>query len=156
MTVKATALDAALGAVPPEQLGDATIIPLLNGIDHVARLREVYGAERVVAGAIRSDTERVAPGRIRAPALAHAAARRWRGTAAGRAAPVELAASGAARPRGEAIAAELTAAGVPCAVRDDESLLLWSKLVGIASGGPGGGARRARRARRGPIRSCTR
>ena len=33
-------------------------------MDHVQRLREVYGPQRVVAGAIRSDTERVAPGHI--------------------------------------------------------------------------------------------
>jgi 2-dehydropantoate 2-reductase len=135
VTVKATALEAALRGAPPERLGDATIIPLLNGIDHVARLREVYGAERVVAGAIRSDTERVAPGRI-VHRLWHTP-RPAEGEALppGAPHPVELAATGAARPRAEAIAAELTAAGVPCAVRDDESLLLWSKFVGIASGG---------------------
>jgi 2-dehydropantoate 2-reductase len=45
ITVKATALEAALGAVPPEELGGGGVVPLLNGVDHVARLRERYGAE---------------------------------------------------------------------------------------------------------------
>jgi 2-dehydropantoate 2-reductase len=135
VTVKATHLEAALSAAPPERLGAATVIPLLNGIDHVARLRAVYGDEQVVAGAIRSDTERVAPGRI-VHRLWHVPRPADGGPLApGAPHPVELAAGGAARPRAKAIAAELTAAGVPCAVRDNEALLLWSKLVGIASGG---------------------
>ncbi len=135
VTVKATHLDAALAAVPPERLGDAVVIPLLNGVDHMARLRAVYGAERVVAGAIRSDTERVAPGRI-VHRLWHVPRPPDGGPLPPSAPhPVELAAQGELRPRAEAIAAELTAAGVPCAVRDDEAQLLWSKFVGIASGG---------------------
>ena len=47
ITVKATALKAALRAVAPEKLGDGVVVPLLNGIDHVEQLRESYGAERV-------------------------------------------------------------------------------------------------------------
>jgi len=39
VTVKATQLDAALASVPADRLGDALIVPLLNGIEHVARLR---------------------------------------------------------------------------------------------------------------------
>ena len=135
VTVKATHLDEALRQAPAERLGDALVIPLLNGVDHVQRLREVYGPERVVAGAIRSDTERVAPGHIvhrvwHVPQPADGAALAPTATH-----PVELAASAAQRARVEAVAAELTAAGVPCAVRGDEAQVLWSKLVGLASGG---------------------
>jgi ketopantoate reductase len=43
ITVKATALEAALRAVAPEKLGDWVVVPLLNGIDHVERLRDHYG-----------------------------------------------------------------------------------------------------------------
>jgi 2-dehydropantoate 2-reductase len=135
VTVKATHLDAALRQAPPERLGDGLVIPLLNGVDHVQRLRAEYGPDRVVAGAIRSDTERVAPGHIvhrvwhaRVPADGAALSP----TAVH---PVELAANEAVRARVEAVAAELTAAGVPCAVRVDEAQVLWSKLVGLASGG---------------------
>jgi 2-dehydropantoate 2-reductase len=135
VTVKATHLDAALAQAPAERLGDALVIPLLNGVDHVEWLRKAYGRERVVAGAIRSDTERVAPG--------HIVHRVWHVPQAANGAPlaptaphpVELAASEAVRGRAEAVAAELSAAGVPCAVRADEVQLLWSKLVSLASGG---------------------
>src|SRR5919205_4423141 len=46
ITVKATALEAALEAVPEEKLGGGVVVPLLNGVDHVAQLRERYGPER--------------------------------------------------------------------------------------------------------------
>ena len=63
IAVKATQLDAALA-----QLGDAreagTIVPLLNGIDHLAALRARFGEERVVAATIGVEAERVAEGRF--------------------------------------------------------------------------------------------
>src|SRR5215213_11414049 len=40
ITVKATALEAALSAVPPKKLGDGVVVPLLNGVDHVGQLRD--------------------------------------------------------------------------------------------------------------------
>src|SRR5271169_4321919 len=46
VAVKATQLDAALAAfTKPESV--RAIVPLLNGIDHLALLREKYGAEKV-------------------------------------------------------------------------------------------------------------
>src|SRR5215218_4196475 len=42
ITVKATVLEAALRAVPPEKLGDSVLVPLLNGVDHVEHLRDRY------------------------------------------------------------------------------------------------------------------
>ena len=63
VTVKATGLESALELAPPASVGTATVVPLLNGIDHVALLRTCY--PNVVAGAIRVESERVAPGRIR-------------------------------------------------------------------------------------------
>jgi hypothetical protein len=50
ITVKATALEAALETVPEQGLGSGVVVPLLNGIDHVARLCERYGPERVFRG----------------------------------------------------------------------------------------------------------
>src|SRR3712207_6008743 len=57
ITVKATALEAALRAVAPEKLGDGIVVPLLNGVDHVAQLRHRYGPERVLPGTIRVEAE---------------------------------------------------------------------------------------------------
>ena len=64
VTVKATQLDSALRSVVvnPEALG--AIVPLLNGIDHVALLRARFGHERVVPASIAVESERVAPGKI--------------------------------------------------------------------------------------------
>jgi 2-dehydropantoate 2-reductase len=108
VSTKATSLEGALELAPADAVGDAVVIPLLNGIDHVERLREFYG--RVVAGAIRVESERLAPGRIRqsGPFLL-----------------VELAGA-------EPIAEELRAAGVQCSVREDERAVLWDKLAVLA------------------------
>jgi 2-dehydropantoate 2-reductase len=108
IATKATGLESALALVAPEQVGTATVIPLLNGVDHVALLRERY--PNVVAGAIRVESERVATGLIR------------QSTPFVR---IELAG-------GEAIASELREAGIDARVRDDELSLLWEKLVFLA------------------------
>jgi 2-dehydropantoate 2-reductase len=125
VTTKATQLEAALSLAPPAQVNDATVIPLLNGIDHVALLRSRYA--NVVAGAMRVESERRASGHIvqRSPFVA-----------------VELAGA-------EPVAAELRSAGIDCVVRDDEQTLLWSKLAFLgplalattALGGPMGEVR---------------
>jgi 2-dehydropantoate 2-reductase len=108
VTTKATQLDGALPLAAPTVVDVALVVPLLNGIDHLARLRERYA--RVVAGTIRVEAERVAPGRVRqtTPFLR-----------------MELA--------GEASLAEtIRAAGIECSVRDDERTMLWDKLAFLA------------------------
>jgi 2-dehydropantoate 2-reductase len=131
ITVKATALEAALRAVPPEKLGDSVLVPLLNGVDHVEHLRESYGAERVLPGTIRVEAEQIGPGRVR-----HLSAF----------ADVQVAPRPATQARAEALCEELRGAGLGCEVRDDEVTMLWSKLCFLApfalattaSGGPVG------------------
>ena len=63
MTPKATQLEAALALAPAERVGDAVVVPLLNGIDHVALLRDRY--EHVLAATFRAESERVEPGLVR-------------------------------------------------------------------------------------------
>jgi 2-dehydropantoate 2-reductase len=129
ITVKATALEAALRAVAPEKLGDGVVVPLLNGIDHVERLRDRYGPERVLPGTIRVEAEQIGPGRVR-----HLSAF----------ADVQVAPRPATQARAEALCEELHGAGLGCEVRDDEVTMLWSKLCFLApfalattaSGGP--------------------
>jgi 2-dehydropantoate 2-reductase len=108
ITTKATGLASALELTPKERVGTAAVVPLLNGIDHVALLRTRY--RKVIAGAIRVESERVAPGRIRQiwPFLR-----------------VDLAGE-------EGIAAELRAAGIDAHCQDDELSLLWEKLAFLA------------------------
>jgi 2-dehydropantoate 2-reductase len=108
VTTKAMQLEASLALAPPERVGGAVVIPLLNGIDHVGLLRARY--RNVVAGAIRVESERLATSRFRqsSPFVR-----------------VELAGA-------EPIAAELQAAGISCRVRADELSLLWDKLAFLA------------------------
>ncbi len=65
VATKATQLDDALARVPAEVLGDAVLLPLLNGFEHMTVLRTRYPAARVVAGAVRVVASRTAPGVIR-------------------------------------------------------------------------------------------
>jgi 2-dehydropantoate 2-reductase len=118
VTVKATQLEAAVEAVPAEVLGDGLVVPFLNGIDHMAWLRERYPAGQVVAGTIRIESTRVGPGLIE-----HASPF----------AVVELAAAEPSRrERVEALGARLAATGLDVTVRDDEAATLWSKLSVLA------------------------
>ncbi|MCF6746513.1 2-dehydropantoate 2-reductase [Blastococcus sp. KM273128] len=111
VTTKATQLDEALDRVPAAVLGDAVVVPLLNGVEHLAALRGHYPAARVVAGTIRVFASRPAPGEVRHE---------------GQLCAVQLG------PGAEALAAALTAAGVDVAVRPDEAGLLWDKLCFLA------------------------
>ncbi|GCD92696.1 ketopantoate reductase family protein [Embleya hyalina] len=64
ITVKHTGLRDALERIPAGAIGDGAILPLLNGVEHPALLREHYGDQAVVPGAIRVESTRLAPGVI--------------------------------------------------------------------------------------------
>jgi 2-dehydropantoate 2-reductase len=117
VTVKATQLAEAVEAVPAEALGDALVVPFLNGVDHVAWLRGRYPPDQVATGTIRIESTRVGPGLIE-----HASPF----------AVVELAAGKAPRRRVDELAARLAEAGLDVTVRDDEAGALWSKLAVLA------------------------
>jgi 2-dehydropantoate 2-reductase len=111
VTVKQAALAEALDRVPAEVVGEAVLVPLLNGLDHLAVLRERFPSGRVVAGTIRVEATRTAPGRI-----AHTSPF----------ADLELAA-----PEVE-FAEQLRQAGLGVTEREDESAMLWDKLAFLA------------------------
>jgi 2-dehydropantoate 2-reductase len=117
VTVKATQLDEALERVPPDALGDALVVPFLNGIEHVDRLRNRYPSSNVVAATIRVEVARVGPGLIRHTSPFAA---------------VEIATSAAVQDRVEELAAHLRATDLDVNVRDDEVPMLWDKLVLLA------------------------
>jgi 2-dehydropantoate 2-reductase len=54
---KATQLEAALALAPADRVGDAAVVPLLNGVDHVAVLRTRY--DHVLAAVIYVESERL-------------------------------------------------------------------------------------------------
>ncbi len=112
VATKATGLSAALeriAAAPP------IVLPLLNGLDHLAVLRERFPAATVLAGAIRVEADRPRPGVVvhTSPFLL-----------------VNMASSEpAVAPAVHALAETLTRAGVPARVMDSEAQVIWSKLV---------------------------
>jgi 2-dehydropantoate 2-reductase len=114
IAVKATHLQQALRSIPTP-LPVPTIVPLLNGVDHVALLAERFGREHVVAATIAGESERVAAGRIRHPSPF---------------ARLNVASSGRALLEGTLDG--LTKIGFICRFVDDVPTLLWSKLVFLA------------------------
>ncbi|WP_031159260.1 ketopantoate reductase family protein [Streptomyces durhamensis] len=117
VAVKHTALDAALTRVPPAALGDALVVPLLNGVEHPARLRARYRPDRVAPAVIRVESTRLAPGVIEhgSPFT-----------------EIDLAGDGVPRARLDALAADLTAAGTTARVAEDETAALWAKMAFLA------------------------
>ena len=114
VAVKAPQLIAALRAIP----GDAvigSIVPLLNGIEHVSVLRSLFTHDRVVPATILVSSERVAPGLI-----------------VQRSAFVNLTVSTIGEERLRSIAARLRHAGFSCEFRADEKTMLWEKLAFLA------------------------
>jgi 2-dehydropantoate 2-reductase len=114
LTVKATQLESALGEfTEPGKV--RAIVPLLNGIDHVAMLRSKYGAERVIPATIAVETERVGPGHIvhRSPFA-------------------RLNVLSAGRPLLGNTVDELPKIGFTCSYIDDEPTLMWGKMVFLA------------------------
>jgi 2-dehydropantoate 2-reductase len=129
ITCKATQLGAALTSIPADTVTRATIVPLLNGLDHVTTLRTVFPPDAVIVGMIRTESTLVAPGEIVHGGWHVANADSDDVTSL---APVELAGPGALRQRANAAAAELAEAGIPCRVRDSESQVIWQKLAVVA------------------------
>jgi 2-dehydropantoate 2-reductase len=112
VATKATGLAAALGLIEAEP---ALVVPLLNGIDHMALLRSRFGAGTVAAGVIRIESDRPQPGRIvqTSPSVR-----------------VDLATDDAAlAPAVQRLAAALDRAEVPVQIGPSEAQVLWSKLV---------------------------
>jgi len=115
IAVKATQLDDSLRAIT-DPASIRAIVPLLNGIDHVALLRSRYGAEKVIAATIGVESERVAHGHIihRSPFA-------------------RLNVSSAGRGLLSGTLDQLQRLGFECRVMDDEPTMMWNKLAFIAA-----------------------
>lgn len=117
IAVKATQLADALASAPAGAAPEAVVVPLLNGIDHMSLLQEVYGPGRVAAGAFRGESELVGPGRIVQP---------------GPFVDIELAGPAPIRNRLEQLRSELGRAGFSTRVAEDMNVVLWAKLAILA------------------------
>ncbi|HTC58851.1 MAG TPA: 2-dehydropantoate 2-reductase [Solirubrobacteraceae bacterium] len=91
------------------------VLALLNGLDHVAVLRERFAPETVVAGTIRVEADRPEPG-----VVVHTS----------KFLRVDMASNyPSARAAMERLASTLSDAGIPARVGDGEAQVMWSKLV---------------------------
>lgn len=122
ITVKHTTLDAALTRVPPAVLGDALVVPLLNGVEHPASLRKRYAPELVAPATIRVESTRVQGGDGEGVLIEHGSPF----------AEIDLAGAATVRPRLDALASALSGAGVTARVVDDETAALWAKMAFLA------------------------
>ncbi|MEU3484746.1 ketopantoate reductase family protein [Streptomyces massasporeus] len=117
VTVKHTALDAALARVPAPALSDGLVVPFLNGIEHPAALRARYRPDRVAPAVIRVESTRVAPGVVE-----HGSPF----------AEIDLTGTDVPRPRLDALADAFAAAGPATRVLEDETAALWAKMSFLA------------------------
>jgi 2-dehydropantoate 2-reductase len=114
VATKATSLEAGLERVPPDALGGAALVPLLNGIEHVALLRRRYPLAQVIGADIRVESTRVAPGVIE-----HTS-------------PFALVDLAEGPPPVPALAELLRGAGLQVRLHPDETEMLWAKLAFLA------------------------
>jgi 2-dehydropantoate 2-reductase len=118
VATKATGLEPALARIETASSPEAeppVVLPQLNGLEHLALLRERFAPESVLAGSIRVEADRPQAGVVvhTSPFLLVSMASH---------AP-------AVRPHMQALADALTRAEVPVQVLDSEPQVMWSKLV---------------------------
>jgi 2-dehydropantoate 2-reductase len=127
VATKASGLEPALERVVGQP---KLVLPLLNGLDHLAVLRERFGADAVLAGTIRVESDRPEPGVVvhTSPFLlvemaSHDSQRDRAVLAPGDGGGEE------ARAGMEALAQLLKDAGISVRVQESEAQVMWSKLV---------------------------
>jgi 2-dehydropantoate 2-reductase len=112
LATKAAGLEPALERV---EIEPTVVLPLLNGLDHLAVLRKRFAPRSVLAGAIRVEADRPRPG-----VVVHTS----QFLLVNMASPDPSLA-----PTMNALADTLSHAGVPVGVLDSEAQVMWSKLV---------------------------
>jgi 2-dehydropantoate 2-reductase len=114
VATKAAGLESALQRIAVEP---TVVLPLLNGLDHIAVLRQRFPFGSVLAGSIRVEADRPQPG-----VVVHTSPFLLVSMAGEELAP-------GARLGMQALAGALSDAKVPVRVGDSEAQVMWSKLV---------------------------
>jgi len=114
VATKAAELDDALDRVAAG--APTLVVPLLNGVEHLATLRARFGSERVVAAVIRIESDRPRPGVI---------------VQSSPGARIDIAGPPppGTEPLVDALGAELRAAGLDVRLGAPEPDVMWSKLA---------------------------
>ncbi len=117
VTTKATDLPTALERTPAALLSGSTIVPLLDGVDHVPLLRAKYPKSRIVAASIAVDASRPRPGLTEQHSVG---------------CEVTVTASDTRPAHQWSVGSLLRGPGVDVRTDPDEARVLWRKLAGIA------------------------
>jgi len=120
VTCKAYDLDTAIDDFAPALSPGGAVLPVLNGINHIAVLSERLGAGRVLGGTTQFLVRQTPEGDI-IPTI-HGSGQTTFG---------EL--TGGGSPRCEAILAALAAGGVPCSISENISDEMWMKFCAAAA-----------------------
>ncbi|HEU5403808.1 MAG TPA: 2-dehydropantoate 2-reductase [Terriglobales bacterium] len=111
ITVKATQFTESIAGIPRGRVAQA-VVPLLNGVDHIAILRSHFGHDRVIPATIAGEMERIVPGKVVHPSPF-----------------LRLNISSSGKPVLQGTVDEFTRFGMECKFFDNEATLLWGKLV---------------------------
>lgn len=117
VTVKANDLEDALERVDPETVAEGVVLPLLNGLEHIERLRERFPG-RVAVGSL-SRFEAYRPGRMQIVQKSQTAL-------------VTMASDDLSPEALERAADLLRRAGIDVEIETDEKRVLWRKAVRLA------------------------
>ncbi|TCN41625.1 2-dehydropantoate 2-reductase [Kribbella orskensis] len=117
VAVKAPSLSAALDSVASRWLHGTAVVPLLNGVDHVDRLRHWVPGAVTVPATIKAEATRHAPGSV---------------LHNGSSALVELARTPWTAAAADTAGAVLTSAGFEVGYHTAEAVVLWRKLTFLA------------------------
>jgi 2-dehydropantoate 2-reductase len=120
VTCKAYDLDGAIDDFAPALASDGAVLPVMNGINHIAALSDRLGAARVLGGVASFSVVLTPEGDILKP-----------GAGKGQTSFGEL--TGERSVRCEEIGAALVAGGVSATISDNIVAEMWAKFTGIAA-----------------------
>ena len=120
VTCKAYDLDGAIADFAPALAPDGAVLPVMNGINHIAALSDRLGTARVLGGVASFSVVLTPEGDILKP-----------GVGKGQTSFGEL--TGARSVRCEEIGAALVAGGVQATISDNMVAEMWAKFTGIAA-----------------------
>ena len=119
LTCKAYDLPSAIEAIRPAMSGSTAVLPLLNGLEHVQQLNEVFGRRQVLPGTARVQVTLNPPGVVRQ-------FNQWQTIIFGTQ-------DGSASPRLEALKTLFDATGIEAKISPNIVRDLWWKLVHLAT-----------------------
>ena len=119
LTCKAYDLPSAIEAIRPAMSGSTAVLPLLNGLEHVQQLNEVFGRRQVLPGTARVQVTLDPEGVVRQ-------FNQWQTIIFGTQ-------DGSASPRLEALKTLFDATGIEAKISPDIVRDLWWKLVHLAT-----------------------